>query len=139
MNGLNHSPLDEYQKDWYCHLFPYKLANYRKKLLSTPAVCAVLDYSGVIQSSPVLTYHVPITNEGICDGVAVWVDYDLGGSGSNSVIHQWDYTAHNFRPYLKQSMKFFPQRLSVSTSSTLQVSTCFNVGDTDYSYDFRII
>eukprot|EP01040_Poterioochromonas_malhamensis_P023059 gene23059-28172_t len=42
--GFDHSPLDRVQAEWHEFIYPYYLANYRKRLLTRPVKLATLDY-----------------------------------------------------------------------------------------------
>lgn len=85
VSGFEHDPYDEKLATWATHLFPYKLGQYRKKLLSVPTCVGELDFTGVAED---VVAHTPlvISEAGRCDCVAIWVDYCLwAGSEENRV------------------------------------------------------
>jgi hypothetical protein len=65
-------------------MFPFKLADYRKRLLSKPTAVAALHYSESLRSLPTKVTRIPMTASGRCDCVAVWVDYDIAPVRINS-------------------------------------------------------
>ena len=79
VSGFDHKHLDERQGDWQQYWLPYKLADYRKKVLCEPVALHIVDFSNEVTTLPARTSDMPITNSGRLDCLAVWVDY--GGLG----------------------------------------------------------
>ena len=82
--GFDHKHLDERQGDWQQYWLPYKLADYRKKVLCEPVALHIVDFSNEVTTLPARTSDMPITNSGRLDCLAVWVDY--GGLVSLQMI-----------------------------------------------------
>jgi hypothetical protein len=77
VSGFDHSPLDRQQENWHEHRFPYKLASYRKRLLTKPMAVSTLDYTRVASDIEESVREARFVCDGRCDAVAIWVDYDL--------------------------------------------------------------
>ena len=94
------------QQNWHEFTYPYFLANYRKTLLSAPVTMAVLDYYTLNdeQFNQVLQGVAKVETAGICHGLAIWVDYDLGVNGL--VVRQFSHG--DFIPHQCQSVRFLP-------------------------------
>ena len=83
MNGFDHAPFDQVQQSWHEHLFPYKLAQYKKRLLTAPTCLLEVDFSEVVSLEEsawlALSWHrsvvLPIVAPGQCHCVAIWVDF----------------------------------------------------------------
>jgi hypothetical protein len=85
VSGFDHRSLDERQGNWHEFLYPYRLANYRKRALASPAVIGMIDY----RENEVKPIHhlteIPFEINGTCDGIAIWVDYVLYEEAPQSV------------------------------------------------------
>ena len=162
VSGFDHTPLDERQENWHDHMFPFKLANYRKKLLTKPFRIGEIDYS-CSQSTDLAESTNSIGKviiSGRCDCVAIWVDYDLkpaiakscGGvvhadrKNSNdtkhdsNVIEQYDESINDFQCHTKLSLKFFKQPVIVrKDESILTCLSTYSQGDSDFTYDFNFV
>jgi hypothetical protein len=111
-----------------------------------------------VVSSEVLT-RTCLTDNGTIDCIAVWVDYDLTPVSINStdlnndrnigmdnfvgnsanIHHQWDEINQDFPPHLKVNLKFFESPKTVYKDKTvLSTLTKFNVGDSDFKYEFKL-
>jgi hypothetical protein len=137
VDGFNHSPLDYFKDGWASYSFPYKLGTYRKRLLSTPMCILSLDYeaSEQLSISPVTT-SCPLITDGICDCIAIWVDYDLLPGCSLSA---WD--GSDFPPWLKVFVRFLPERRLIDQSSSmrLEIQAGFEYGASDIDIAFDVI
>eukprot|EP01039_Chlorochromonas_danica_P003127 gene3127-3424_t len=109
--GFDHSPLDRVQAEWHEFIYPYYLANYRKRLLTRPVKLATLDYYTLSeQFDSILQQIVTVEAAGRCDGLAIWVDYDLDREGQ---INLQAFNGMDFSSYISQSVKFLPKPRSV--------------------------
>jgi hypothetical protein len=104
-----------------------------------------------------------LTDDGRVDCVAIWVDYDLTpvtinstplndidvkshcasatriDSSSANIHHQWDEIKQDFPPHLKVNLKFFEAPKVVHKNKTfLSTLTKFNIGDSDFKYEFEL-
>jgi hypothetical protein len=75
VSGFDHSHLDQQQRGWQKHQLPYKLADYKKRLLCTPVTLQTVSYSHLARSLAEVSRTVPITAAGRLDCLAIWVDY----------------------------------------------------------------
>lgn len=167
VSGFDHTPLDEKQADWHANMFPFKLADYRKRLLSKPTSVAALHYSEPLGSLPEKITRIPMTASGRCDCVAVWIDYDLTptrinsgsnisssssngaenssndgpnyeGSDTSNIIRQYQSDKSDFLCHAKSNVKFFPSAIVVQEGiSVLNCSAEFHFGDSDFRFDFN--
>lgn len=165
MSGFNHLPLDERQVNWHEFLYPYRLANYRKRALSTPAVIGVIDYrENEVKPIHQLT-EIAFEINGTCDGIAIWVDYllaedqeqQLAAQQPESIFshpsqpaqHQQPYPLqhnrlihyfHNdFPPFMTQSIKFLPTPEPVSIGNKLIAEIYFENGQSEFQHRFEIL
>ena len=138
VNGFDHSAFDRSKDDWHVHSFPYKLANYNKKILTNPIQLSSIDYYKnlvSINGDDVMEREKLICN-GRCDCVVIWVDYQLDNN-SSSLISCWDN--EDFNSYQKCSVIFFPQPMQVEVNKhSLIYKVDFNFGDSDFKYFFKI-
>eukprot|EP01038_Epipyxis_sp_PR26KG_P005693 gene5693-7859_t len=166
--GFDHSPLDEYQEDWYNNIFPYKLSQYEKKFLTKPTQVGYLDYvNGHISPSLNLSefqYLPIIATNAKCHCVAIWIDYQLcEDDATNQMIilsnchplnnhntdshskletNANDYSETNifeFTTEMRCSCKFFPREITVNSNSSLQYKLHFEHGLSNITTEFMII
>lgn len=124
-----------------------------KPILS--AVIATLDYSVGVQTLEDVVTHTAICTTGMCDCIAVWVDYDLtpttittsardrlkepGSHLEPNVLQQWNEGRNDFPYHLKLNLKFFPMPVAVTKELTvLTTRTSFTSGDSDFKYNFKL-
>lgn len=111
VSGFDHSAFDKSKDDWFTHHFPYKLGNYRKKILTNPINLTTLDYYKKLESisSEDIVRKESILSNGRCDCVVVWVDYQLSLEDNDSITKNWDqgdfnsymvFNLHNINLYL---------------------------------------
>lgn len=166
-DAYDHSMYDAYIHNWDNeYLYPYKLGNFRKKLLTEPSCIATLDYYlplaqllEHIQSKENIgkdmdlvelnripsgfsnTVMLPVVNQGRCDAVAIWVDYQLTSSDidGGNVLESYRTTfhdKHDFPLYATQYVKFFAAPSGLTTDSIVTSNIQFSHGDTDFKYKF---
>jgi len=141
--GLDHAAFNCEVQDWHSHWYPYKLADYQKRLLCEPLTLCTLDFENPRFNLPSDGYlsSASIVRAGRCDAVAVWVDYCLFAGdtcdlsmhrgGGSSVLFDWPH-------YLVANLKFFPSSIPVEEGAALMCRTKFQFGDPDFSFDFRL-
>ena len=83
--GFNHDDLSKYAS-YSSYDFKLPLAQYRWKRLSNDFTLATIQYEGSessmsIEGDSMWTPSVTL-DEGICHGIAFWIEYDLNVSGS---------------------------------------------------------
>lgn len=137
VSGFDHENLDEQQQDWHTHMYPYKLASYQKRAFSAPVTLVELDFNGpdntaALSSTPT-TASAVITQHGSCDGVAVWVDYDLG---EGRYLSAWD--GQDFPVHLTVNVKFFASPLQVREGDCVKCSALLDNDKCDFVYDFHV-
>ena len=130
VSGFDHTPLDERQSNWHQNLFPFNLAKYGKIFLTKPMMVAELDY--VIPTVSINNKATEILENGRCDCVAIWLDYNL--IDDIMLMNGKDFELH-----YKCNLKFFPKPIDVTQTSTLHSSVIFNDGDSDFIFDFNIM
>ncbi len=135
MSGFDHAPLDVRQSDWFAHSYPYKLANYRKKLLSAPQRIATLNYNHTVSAPPAELVQTPFIASGRCDFVAIWVDYQLTQDEQSTLQC---FKNGNFPSYMKLNLKFFEHSQSVQVGNVLNCVTEFVAGESDFRFQFGI-
>ena len=123
--------------------------------LTLPAVIASLDYSVGVRTLEEVVTRTVISTTGMCDCIAVWVDYDLspatvaanvndalrepGRHTAPTVLQQWNEDKNDFPCHLKLNLKFFPMPVAVTEELTiLTTRTFFTSGDSDFNYDFQL-
>ena len=136
-------------------MYPYKLGNYKKALLSAPTIVAELVYQELVHDiGPTITLApmaVPSTGTNECHGVVTWVDYllcdgtpssssttDDPSEDNNTEIKLVHWNGYDFPPYLTTNVKFFPTPVIVNSSSVLRCETSFQVNDSDFTFHFDI-
>ena len=152
--GLDHAAFNCEVRDWHSHWYPYKLADYQKRLLCEPLTLCTLDFENPNFSLPSEGHlsSSSIVTAGRCDAVAVWMDYCLldtcdlsmptdpsrgggeGGEGaSSSVLSELPH-------YLVANLKFFPIAIPVKQEQEFRLTcrTKFQFGDPDFTFDFRL-
>jgi hypothetical protein len=155
VSGFDHSALDARQATWHTHMFPFKLGGYRKRLITAPRAIATLHYTAanvpgsIAQAEAVVS--APVVQDGRCDCVVMWVDYDLspGVFGTTipcaqpspvfeDILRQWDNG--DFPNHLKTSIKFFPEPIAVERGrATLTANVSMEEGESDFKYSFNIL
>jgi hypothetical protein len=139
------------QDEWHEYLYPYKIGEYEYQLLSDPVEIATITYSASqTDSGQILGNDIKILfkQEGRCDALAIWADYDLSEDSSGPRIkHLRDYD--RFVHYSKLSVKFFPRRLEVKRVSSFEcdktfdkfihVATTYDYGNLDFKFNFDVI
>ena len=120
-----------------------------------PTVIATLDYSAGVRTLEDVITRTAINTTGMCDCIAVWVDYDLcpatiapsmsdalkgpGNHSAPSVFQQWNEDKNDFPCHLKLNLKFFPAPVAVTKELTiLTTCTSFTAGHSDFTYDFKV-
>jgi hypothetical protein len=148
VSGFNHRALDEKQQNWFEFLYPYRLANYRKRALASPSVIGTIDYSlqspenGMFSPIHQMT-EIAFEINGTCDGIALWVDYilheDYSSSSSSMSPHRLSFYQNNdFPPFMTQNIKFFQTPEVVNIDSKLIAEIYFENGQSDIQYHFEI-
>ena len=155
--GFDHTALNDEQRNWSEYLYPYKITEYEHVLLSSPMEIGRLDYHCECPSSTSViskTDTCLFTCNGSCDGILIWVDYDITPDGSIKVK---SYENGSFFSQAKVSVKFFETPVSInldnkdgprtdrnrdccdnSIYSKLCVRTSFEYGASDFSYTFWV-
>lgn len=123
--------MDNRQQNWHEYLYPYRLANYRKRPLAQPIEIAILDYAQPI-SKIECSKEIIFDQSGTCDGVAIWVDYVVDNERK---LRYWN--GFDFPPFMTQNIRFFPTYPQVQKGNKLLVRTNFSVGDSDLNYTFQ--
>lgn len=142
--GFDHADLDAEQSEWYTHLYPYKLASYQKTLLSAPTTLGVLHYNpnspsslgdcrADLSSGEAVASTLQIAQEGRCDAVVIWVDYELSDSHS---IHAWD--GHDFPVYLTVNVKYFAEPRVVQVGEVVRSRVHLDASKTEFVYEFAL-
>ena len=156
VNGFDHSSFDVRQAGWHTHWLPYKLADYRKKLLSHPVILQKMDFTKPVRNLEHTTSVVPIIRAGRADCVAIWVDYDLTGetlfeNGVHRLAPGWEktYLEHfsstsvnpnpDFPAHLKVNIRLFQDAPTVDESYRLKADSAFAVGSSDFEYEFDLV
>lgn len=151
VNGIKHESYDNFiNDDWFNHLYPYKLGNYRKKLLSKPICVTSLNYCDEFQDIDVCV-DVPLLfpddcDVVRCDGVAIWVDYCLvhetmnNGSAINIQHYNSPDFVDDFPLFYNVTVKFLKESISFdkkTRSNSIMVANCkFYEGDRDFKFSF---
>lgn len=138
VNGFDHSELDTEQQDWASHMYPYKIAAYEYRALSEPAMLAAIDFADgeALVFDALQTAVLPIIQDGSCDAVAVWVDYELTPGNFLRTYADGAFAYHQ-----TVNIKFFgtPQRVEVCGSAAVQCSAVLLEERCDYRYDFNVV
>lgn len=130
VSTFDHTPLDNCQSHWHTFYYPYRIANYKKRALSTPHALCYLNYAQTI--SPIRnSVEITMESDGSCDGFAIWVDYEL--NSSNLLTH---YNNGDFPPYLTLSVKFNEVSKQVRAGDKLTVNISFTPSASDFEYEY---
>ena len=151
--------MNEEQKHWSEHLYPYKIAEYEHTLLTEPTIIGHLNYyngindsvgctADTIDRNVITKTKTAFTTNGQCDGVIIWVDYDVDLEGTKSI--QYYHKNHKdtiqniqFMHHAKVSVKFFETSMNivktVTTAPVLHVETGFEYGASDFSNGFTVL
>lgn len=133
VSGFDHSALDAAQANWHDYLYPYHLANYRKKMLSRPVRLAVLDYYTLSeQFDTVLQQTTQVTATGRCDCMVVWVDYEIDKAGRSCLSH---FNGEDFVPFASQSLKFIPRPLELTCGMHVGIAMALPQGSSDFQFE----
>jgi hypothetical protein len=148
VSGFNHRALDEKQQNWFEFLYPYRLANYRKRALASPSVIGTIDYSIQSSENPSVSAIHQMTEiafeiNGTCDGIALWVEYilheDYSSSSSLASQHRLSFYQNNdFPSFMTQNIKFFEKPAVISIDNKLIAEIYFENGQSDVQYHFEI-
>ena len=135
--GFDHAAFDERLENWSENWFPYRLANYEKKILGTPIIAIDLDYSEPVQTIDTVCRKMVIETEGRLDCVVVWVDYVyheniLGGDVSDK---NWN---GNFPSYLTVMVKFLDSPVAVLPADEVSSEVGFQHGESDFTFNFSL-
>ena len=114
VNGFDHKPFDQVQQNWHEHLFPYKLAQYKKRLLTAPTCLLEIDYAEIVslEESAWLALSLqqsvmlPVIAAGRCHGVAIWVDFGFPSNNTSvqsASVKRQEINAHD----VKESIEYF--------------------------------
>jgi hypothetical protein len=139
VNGFDHRELDVEQQDWASHMYPYKIASYEYRALSEAATVAVIDFADAeaLGFGAMQTAVLSIIQDGSCDAVAVWVDYELAPAGN----FLRTYADGAFAYHQTVNIKFFdaPQRVEAGGNTAVQCSAVLLEERCDYHYDFSVV
>ena len=153
VHGFDHNALDRVQDDWHTHMFPYKLGNYRHKLLTKPSVLTSLDYTLPMADEGIIAADnakkVPVVLAGRADAVVIWVDYQLSADSPDNCLRGWNGVssasasaslseANLFPNYLTVNLRFLPDAVSVVEEQWLNQAVEFVVGSSDFKYTFNV-
>lgn len=121
-------------------MYPYKIAEYRYKLLTEPCEIGELNYlrsEELRDQSVSRSVNCSFVSSGRCDAVVVWSDYSINESGALSVLCCENKV---FAYHAKVSIKFFSAPVEIETISEhdLHVDTTFIYGASDFSYNFLV-
>jgi hypothetical protein len=93
-------------------------------------IVAELDY--VIPTVSINNKVNEIIENGRCDCVAIWVDYNL--IDDIMLMNGKDFELH-----YKCNLKFFSKPINVTQTSILHSNVIFENGDSDFIFDFNIM
>ena len=146
--GFDHGPYQEQQKEWFTHLFPYKLAQYRKKFLTNPTCIANIRLGGdhFLENGGVLETELQVVRRGSCHCVALWVDWllwehdnngddiVLSATGKNNESGNFEFPMHH-----TANLKFFEVSKNVDVSDTVKAFVAFNpILKADFDFNFCV-
>lgn len=132
--GFDHEPFDEVLEGWNTHWFPYKLADYRKKILSQPTCIAVCNYGNYGQNANVQVEdykELKMIVDGRIDCLAIYVDFCLGPRFGT--IDMLDAA------YMKHNVRFITGPKSVKAGDTLVCKSRWSDGDSDIELVFDVL
>jgi hypothetical protein len=140
VSGFDHSPFDEAQVSWHAHVFPYKMGNYKKKILTTPSCVGVINYGLDLSPESAVECHsqsLRLEHAGRVDCMVMWVHLDIT---DDVTLEYWD--GQDFPLHLKTSVQFFPAPLQVAeesvSSTTILCQPAFTYGDSDIAFHYEI-
>lgn len=116
-------------------MFPYRLANFRKRALSPPIQVLGLNFYSPIQSIQDAVGQSIIQIAGQCDGFAIWMDYVLDSEEDS--LKFWN--GSDFPAFKTENIRFLPQSKIVKPGDRVLVNANFEVGQSDFSYAFNFI
>ena len=152
---------------WSDNLFPYKLAQYNKRLLSHPVCIATLDIESFYDDYSIdITGVIDIYDSGICHCVAIYIEldnsptnstvhdnnstnntnttsaYNTSYNNNNNILHGIQSDIGDFPLHHTCHLKFLPEPLSVSrcgTGTGLSYRMKFEYGDSDLKFEFNTV
>jgi hypothetical protein len=150
--GLDHAELDAQQQLWHTHMYPYKLSAYQYTPLTEAVTLGVLNYSSLtsafataesagqsstetdLMSGDIASTTMKISHCGSCDGIAVWVDYELAPGNFLR-----GYENSRFAHHLTVNIKFLPTpRRVLQVGEAVHSRVVFNPMKTDFDYEFAL-
>lgn len=145
VSDFDHAELDVHQQDWYTHMYPYKLASYQYTALSDAITLGVINFSGQavsgadragaqLTSGDVVSCDLPLVRQGRCDGVAVWVDYELTAGSTLSC-----YKDGRFSHYQTVNIKFLPAGRGVEAGDRVNAVVQLDAHRNDFVYEFSLL
>ena len=161
MNGFDHSALDAMQDNWHTHIYPYKIASYKNKLLCEPVTLCELDYAGICRKSSTIDddqdqdlassmfgvtqkTSMQLHTVGSADAVAVWVDFQLSAEDASSEregesgIYFRGHDGQNFLSYLTVNLKFFASPIQVAVGGIIDCTSVLDTAVSDFKYTFEV-
>jgi hypothetical protein len=150
--GFDHAELDAQQQLWHTHMYPYKLSAYQYTTLTEAVTLGVLNYSSLtsafatadsegqvsteldLMSGDIASTAMTVKHSGSCDGIAVWVDYEL--TPGNFLR---GYENNRFAHHLTVNIKFLltPRRV-LQVGNAVHGRVVFNSVKSDFDYEFTI-
>jgi hypothetical protein len=150
--GLDHAELDAQQQLWHTHMYPYKLSSYQYTPLTGAVTLGVLNYAALTSASAtaesegqssteadlmggdIASTTMVVSHSGSCDGIAVWVDYEL--TPGNFLR---GYENSRFAHHLTVNIKFLPTpRRVLQVGEAVHSRVVFNAMKTDFDYQFAL-
>ena len=151
---------------WSDNLFPYKLAQYNKRLLSHPICIATLDIESFYDDYSIdINGVLDIYENGLCHCVAIYIELDNTHTHStsydnttntnisaynntsiynnnNNILHGIQSDIGDFPLHHTSNLKFLPEPVNVSRGGTgtgLSYRMKFNYGDSDLLFEFNTV
>jgi hypothetical protein len=123
-------------------MYPYKLASYQYTALSDAITLGVINFSGQAEgcadafftSGDVVNCELPLVRQGRCDGIAVWVDYELTAGSTLSC-----YKDGRFAHYQTVNIKFLPAGRGVEAGDRVNAVVQLDAHRNDFAYEFSLL
>ena len=149
---------------WSDNLFPFKLGQYNKRLLSHPVCIATLDIESFYDNDYSIDINgiLDIYESGVCHCIAIYIELDntqvstlhdnnnttntsaynntAYNNSNNNILHGIQSDIGDFPLHLTTSLKFLPEPVNVSRGGTgLSYRMKFEYGDSDLLFEFNTV
>ena len=126
-------------------MYPYKIGSYQYTALGDAVRLGTIDFcshsvtssstAAAVLSGETLSTELAILCSGSCDGMAVWVDYEMP---DGKMQNTFDSATKQFAYHQTVNIKFFGSPAEVKCGDCVDCRIAYDTEKSDFQYDFEV-